>query len=296
MVVVFISLCTGIIAATAAHNGFNYLKRLNFEKNIKGRVEAARIIHKRGLTGNLFFIADKMGEHLSRLKLPRLVLLAERIRTNLTALGKPWDTLQPYTFIGIQIQSVIAFIIVSVILLDIYNILILAVMAIIGFYLPLLLLQTKVNEKHKTIFRQLPDVLDLLSLMMEAGLDFNAVLNKIINSEKGPLIDELRRVQQEIKLGKSRTDAFKEMSERACYAPLTTVVNAFTLAFKTGESLVPTLKTLSEQFRVERMQLAEKMANEAPVKLLIPIVLFIFPTVFIILFGPIVLSFLNGGF
>jgi tight adherence protein C len=76
----------------------------------------------------------------------------------------------------------------------------------------------------------------------------------------------------------------------------TTVVNAFTLAFKTGASLVPTLKTLSEQFRVERMQLAEKMANEAPVKLLIPIVLFIFPTVFIILFGPIVLSFLNGGF
>jgi tight adherence protein C len=137
--------------------------------------------------------------------------------------------------------------------------------------------------------------LDMLTLMIEAGLDFNSALAKVIESEKGPLIDEFAITQQEVRLGKSRSDAFLSMIERIKYVPLNTVINSISLAIKTGGSLAPTLRALSEQFRTERSQLAEKMAAEAPIKLMGPLAMLIFPTIFIILFGPILLSFMNNG-
>ncbi|MDO8734236.1 MAG: type II secretion system F family protein, partial [Elusimicrobiota bacterium] len=90
--------------------------------------------------------------------------------------------------------------------------------------------------------------------------------------------------------------ALNDMADRLSYLPLNTVINSLNLAFKTGGSIAPTLRVLSEQFRVERAQMAEKMAGEAPLKLMAPLILLIFPTIFIIIFGPIVLSFLGGRY
>jgi tight adherence protein C len=185
--------------------------------------------------------------------------------------------------------------IMAVILLEVYNPLFLAILGAGGFLVPLSLLKERVKARHKAIFRQVPDVLDMITLMIEAGLDFNTALEKVLATEKGPLVDEFAAAQQEVKLGKSRSEAFSAMIERIKYPTLNTVINSISLALRTGGSLAPTLRSLASQFRVERSQLAEKMAAEAPVKLMGPLVLLIFPTIFIILFGPILLSFMSNG-
>jgi tight adherence protein C len=293
MLLISISLLAGTITVLLAHMIILSLGKLQLQKNLKDKIEGVKAIRNQRLTGNLLFLAEKIGTTLASRYSKRFSKLAERINGQLTILGQPYSSLAPYTVIGIQLLAACTAIIISIVLLDVWNILILAAAAAAGFYIPVALLQQKAKDKHKAIFRQLPDVLDLLSLMIEAGLDFNTALRKVTESEKGTLIDELNLVQQEIRLGKARSEAFTTMSERVAYLPLRTMTNAITLSFKTGGSIAPTLKALSEQFRVERAQLAEKMANEAPLKLLAPLIILIFPTIFIILFGPILLSFLG---
>jgi tight adherence protein C len=200
------------------------------------------------------------------------------------------------TFAGIQILSGIACVPCTAVLFNAFDPLLAALSFAGGILLPYAYLKAKVREKRTGIFRQIPDVLDLLALMMEAGIDFNTAMRRIIASDRGPLISELALVQRQIELGKSRADSYASLAERIDFMPLTNVVNAFLLSFSSGASLAPALTTLSEQFRVERMQLAEKSANETPVKLLLPLVTLIFPTIFIILFGPLLLSFLGEGF
>lgn len=166
---------------------------------------------------------------------------------------------------------------------------------IIGaFILPVFWLKSKIKQRNKIIFRTLPDVLDTIILCIKAGLDFSAALNKYVEKgQKGPLYDELFTVQKQIQMGKNRTEALEEMIERTQHPQLTEVVNSLVQSLKLGSSVVNVLKSQSEQLRIKRFQLAEKLAHEAPTKLLFPLVFFIFPTVFIILFVPIILSFLK---
>ncbi len=277
----------------------SFLKRIELEKKFKEKIDGLGTgvgnIKLKGITGQLLFISEKLGEFVKSKRIRKYEQLTKEIKNNLDILGEPHNKMDPYTFIGIQLLVSLGVIILAVILLDLYNIILLAALGFGGFYIPLFLNKDKVKARHKAIFRQLPDVLDMLTLMIEAGLDFNSSLGKIIESEKGPLIDEFAIAQQEVRLGKARADAFTSMIERIKYVPLNTVINSISLAIKTGGSLAPTLRVLSEQFRTERSQMAEKMAAEAPIKLMGPLVMLIFPTIFIILFGPIILSFMNNG-
>jgi len=295
MLVLVIALLCGTLVMALCRRIFHYIVQLQLEKKIKERIDGARIIHQKGISGSMVFISGKIGNTFVKLQNKHINRLLERIEKALSILGEPY-TIPPSTFLGIQILAGLFLIPFFSYLFNSFDVFLMTISFFSGFLLPYLFIKSKVKEKHKRIFRQIPDVLDLLTLMMEAGLDFNTAINRIVNSDKGPLINEFSVVQKEIRLGKSRSDAYTDMTKRLEFLPLTNVVNSFLLAFKTGSSLAPTLKALSEQFRVERMQLAEKAANEAPVKLLLPLVILIFPTIFIILFGPILLSFLGGGF
>jgi len=169
------------------------------------------------------------------------------------------------------------------------------VSGVLFFFAPLIWLKSEINKKNKNIFRALPDTLDLLTLCMKAGLDFNAALNKYIEKgEKNTLHYELSLMQKEIQMGKSRIDALNSLVERTKHPELNDVVNSIIQGLKLGTSLAPILNSLSEQLRTKRFQLAEKLAHEAPTKMLFPLIFFIFPTIFVILFGPIILSFLKG--
>jgi tight adherence protein C len=165
-----------------------------------------------------------------------------------------------------------------------------------GAAYPLLWLRDKVKTRHHAITRALPYDMDLLTLSVEAGLDFAAALGKVVAmGRKGALAEELAITLKELKLGKTREEALRTLSQRVDLPALSSLVHALIQADKMGTSLGKVLRILGTQMRLERTQRAEKLANEAPIKLLIPLIGFIFPTIFLMLFGPIAYQVFFGG-
>lgn len=165
-----------------------------------------------------------------------------------------------------------------------------------GLCWPLIWLHDRIRHRHHLITRALPYNIDLLTLSVEAGLDFAAAVAKVVEKGRtGPLREELELVLKELKLGKTREEALRNLAARVGLASLTTFVNALVQADRMGTPLGRILRILATQMRVDRTHRAEKLANEAPVKLLLPLIAFIFPTVFIILFAPIAYSLFLGG-
>lgn len=198
-------------------------------------------------------------------------------------------------YIAMQAAAFVIFMVLFFLLFEKFSFLNLIICILISFSIPYLHLNSKIQQRHREISRTLPDVLDLLVLSMEAGLDFSAALNKYLEKgEKGQLHGELFMVQQEMQMGKTRIDALKSMDERLSIPSVNSITTSIIQALELGSSLTPVLKVQAEQLRIQRFQAAEKMAAEAPTKMLFPLLFFIFPTVFIILFGPIILSFLKG--
>lgn len=273
-----------------------FVKNFEIQSKFSKKVEQTKnSLNLKGITGLFYFLSQKIGEFFKAKNIESLDKLTKETAIALIILGKPYSTISPYTFVGIQFFSALGMTVFLSFILATTNPALLIVFLAFGFLAPYLMIKEKVKAKHKAIFRQIPDVLDLLTLMIEAGLDFNAALNRIVAAEKGELIEEFSTVLQEIRLGKPRTEAYSDMAKRINYMPLNSVISSITNALNTGGSMGHILRTLSEQFRVERSQLAEKMAGEAPLKLMFPLVLFIFPTIFIVIFGPIILSFMTSG-
>lgn len=165
-----------------------------------------------------------------------------------------------------------------------------------GASFPLLWLRDRVRVRQRSIVRALPYAVDLLTLSVEAGLDFTAALAKVVEKgRRGPLADELSIALKELRLGKTREEALRSLARRAGLPSLTSFVQALVHADRMGTPLGSVLRVLSTQMRLERTQRAEKLANEAPVKLLLPLILCIFPTLFLMLFGPIGYQVFFGG-
>jgi tight adherence protein C len=167
---------------------------------------------------------------------------------------------------------------------------------LLGMFYPQIWVNDQVKKRHLLISRALPYNLDLLTLSVEAGLDFTGALAKVVEKGKaGPLKEELALVLKQLKMGKTREEALKAMIVRVDLPPLTTFVTALIQADKMGTSLGKVLRIQSTQMRIDRTQRAEKLAGEAPVKMLFPLIACIFPTVFMVLFGPIVFQFMFGN-
>ena len=153
---------------------------------------------------------------------------------------------------------------------------------------PSLWLKQALGTRHRAIQRALPFVLDLLTLSVEAGMDFMSALQRNCESRRlDPLNEELIRMIREIQLGTTRRTALGNMSRRVDLADLRSVTYALIQADELGVSIGAILRIQADQMRQRRFDRAERLANEAPVKLLLPLMLFIFPCVFIILLGPI---------
>jgi tight adherence protein C len=161
-----------------------------------------------------------------------------------------------------------------------------AVFMAIGFYFPDLWLSSRITRRQKGIFRAMPDALDLLTICVEAGLGFDAAMAKVHEKWDNDLALELGRVIQEIRLGKLRRDALRDMSERLGVPELTSFVAAVIQSEQLGVSMAKVLRIQSDQMRVRRRQMAEEEAHRLPVKMVFPIGLLIFPSLLIILLGP----------
>jgi len=159
-------------------------------------------------------------------------------------------------------------------------------------------LRRTVARRHLEIQKALPNILDLLTLSVEAGKDFLTALRDILQRRRrrDALCEELERTFREIQLGKPRRQALRELSLRVRQPDLTAAVNAIVQADELGVSIGQLLRIQGDQFRIKRFQRAEKLANEAPVKIIFPVVIFIFPAVFIIMLGPLFMQVLRTVF
>jgi tight adherence protein C len=158
-------------------------------------------------------------------------------------------------------------------------------------------LRRVLTERHNSIRKALPFVLDMLTLSVEAGMDFMTALQRHVERKVvDPLSEELLLVIREIQLGKTRREALRDMSQRVNLPDLRTVVTALVQADELGVSIGAILRIQSDQMRQRRFERAERLANEAPVKMLGPLLLFIFPAVFLVLLGPIFVKLMHSGF
>jgi tight adherence protein C len=168
------------------------------------------------------------------------------------------------------------------------------VLLLVGFMFPELWLSSRVSRRQKGVFRAMPDALDLLTVCVEAGLGFDAAMAKVQEKWDNDLALEFGRVIQEIRLGKLRRDALRDMAERIGVAELTSFVAAVIQSEQLGVSLAKVLRIQSDQMRVRRRQMAEEEAHRAPIKMVFPIALLIFPSILILLLGPAALMLLQS--
>jgi tight adherence protein C len=162
-----------------------------------------------------------------------------------------------------------------------------------GMLLPNLYLKMKAGQRLKMGLRDLPDVLDLLTVSLEAGLGFDAALSKLVSRKEGVLAAEFRRCLEEIRLGKTRRESLEGVRERLPVDEIKSLIGSILQAEKLGIGMVQVMRVQSQEVREQRKQRAEEAAMKAPIKMLFPLVLFIFPTLFIVLLGPAVIQFIE---
>jgi tight adherence protein C len=161
--------------------------------------------------------------------------------------------------------------------------------AILGFYLPDLLIKSQIDRRQDSALKALPDALDLLTICVEAGLGFEAAMSKVYEKWDNEISLAFGRVIREIQLGKVRREAMRDMADRMGIPEMTSFVAAVIQSEQLGVSMAQVLRIQSDQMRMRRRQAAEAKAHEAPIKMLLPLGLFIFPALCIVLMGPAVL-------
>lgn len=169
------------------------------------------------------------------------------------------------------------------------KLIILALFVALAFYLPELLLTSKIQRRQKEIRKAMPDALDLLTICVEAGLGFDGAMQKVYEKWDNELGRAFGRVIREIQLGKLRREALRDMAERMGIPEMTSFVAAVIQSEQLGVSMAKVLRIQSDQMRIRRRQLAEEEAHKAPIKMLIPMALLIFPSICIVLMTPALL-------
>jgi tight adherence protein C len=227
---------------------------------------------------------------------------SEQTEKRLALAGNPGD-LRVADWLGIKaigaIVGAIVFVLIFVIanplgLPTLVSILLTPAGALFGYTLPEFWLGGRVKARQKAILLMIPDTLDLLTISVRAGLGFDAALGKVVEKLQGPLTDEFRRALAEVRVGKARREALRDIVPRTEVVPLTNFIGAIIQAEQLGVSISKVLQVQSEQLRIERRQRAEEQAAKAPIKMLFPLVGCIFPSLFIVILGPaIILIVLN---
>jgi len=175
------------------------------------------------------------------------------------------------------------------------KLLVIAFFMIFGFFLPELLLTSRIQRRQKAIRRAMPDALDLLTICVEAGLGFDGAMSKVYEKWDNELALAFGRVLREIQLGKLRRDALRDMADRMGIAEMTSFVAAVIQSEQLGVSMAKVLHIQADQMRIKRRQIAEEEAHKAPIKMLIPMAILIFPSICIVLMTPAVLMLMRSA-
>jgi len=201
---------------------------------------------------------------------------------------KDWLSIQALMIIGIPVLTLLVGRYSN---MAIGNLLLFLIAEIsMGLVLPGFILGKLLTARQKVILNSLQDVIDLITVSVEAGLGFDGALLKVVDKKPGPLASEFDKVLQEIKVGRQKKDALKDMSKRIDLQDFTAFIGAIVQADQFGVGIANVLRIQAEQMRQKRKQRAQEKAMKAPIKMLIPMVLFIFPTLFIVLLGPVAIQ------
>ena len=223
-----------------------------------------------------------------------------RIDAKLEKAGYPGG-LRGADWVGVKLLALIGFAIVGLVLgllltrgSFVVALLFALAGAAIGYIAPEFWLGRKIRARSFGMVLQLPDALDLLTISVEAGLGFDAALAKVVEKMEGPLVDEFRQALAEVRMGRPRREALRDVANRADAQPVSNFVGAIIQAEQLGVPIAKVLQIQSNQLRIERRQRAEEAAAKAPVKMLFPMVGCIFPTIFIVILGPAIVTVMGG--
>ncbi|MFH1622314.1 MAG: type II secretion system F family protein [Candidatus Omnitrophota bacterium] len=204
--------------------------------------------------------------------------------------------IMPEQFLTIKQLMAFAFLFLTFMFVQSGDMAPLVILPLIGFFAPNMWLNLKIKKRKAQIERSLPDVVDLLSLCVDAGLDFMAAARWIVEkSLQNAFTEEMSLVLHEIKVGKSRRDALKDMSKRLNLTDVTAFCRTLIQADRMGIPIAEALSILSEDVRERFFRRAERKALQAPMKMLLPLIFFILPVVGVIVGGPVLLQFMSGG-
>jgi tight adherence protein C len=227
--------------------------------------------------------------------------MIQRIDAKLEKAGYPGG-LRGADWVGVKLMSLIAFAVIGFLLglllgkgAIVLALLFMIVGGAVGYIAPEFWLGKKIAARSMAMVLQLPDALDLLTISVEAGLGFDAALAKVVEKMEGPLVDEFRQALAEVRMGRTRREALRDVANRADAQPVSNFIGAIVQAEQLGVPIAKVLQIQSNQLRIERRQRAEEAAAKAPVKMLFPMVGCIFPTIFIVILGPAIVTVMGGG-
>jgi tight adherence protein C len=241
-------------------------------------------------------LAGRLAGVGQRLASPRRV---DQTEEKLIVAGNPGG-MSATDFLGLKVAGAASFGLIAFALIGVagrnlgMGLLFGAVFTLLGYILPEFWLGRRIKSRRHEIMLALPDTLDMLTISIRAGLGFDGALAKVVEKARGPLSDEFRRTLAEIRVGRARRDALRDMVDRTQVPPLTTFVGAIIQAEQLGVPIARVLQVQSEQLRLERRQRAEELAAKAPIKMLLPLVGCIFPAMFVVILGPALIAFLNA--
>ena len=163
-----------------------------------------------------------------------------------------------------------------------------------GFFAPSMYLYQRTYDRANRIQRELPDAIDLLTISVESGLGFDAALQQVAHNTEGPLAEEFSRVLREMQIGSSRSESLRALSERTNLSELKSFVSSMVQADAFGIPIANVLRVQSSEMRVKRRQRAEEKAQQVPVKMTIPLIFCILPSLFIVIMGPAVIQVMDS--
>jgi len=218
--------------------------------------------------------------------------LYDKIRRRLEAAH---TKLTPPAFFNLKILLMAGLVVLAVFILGKFDPLVSIVCIFLGYIAPDILLNRKITRRKEAIVKLLPETVDLLDLCVEAGLDFATAVKWVIDKvPPHPLIEELAFVLEEIKWGKGRTQALKDMSRRLNIPEISSFVQTLVLAERMGTPVAEAFVILSEDARLQRFHRGERFAMRAPIKILLPLIFCILPVIAIVIGGPIFLEFMSN--
>lgn len=216
--------------------------------------------------------------------------LLANVQQQLLMAGNPMSLNAFVTFWGVLLATFGGMGLVAFVLLPsemmIQKLVAIPMLLMLGWMFPRMWLKGKVGARQKMVLKGLPDAMDLVTTCVEAGLGLDAALARVAEKTEGPFAAELQYMMRDVALGKLRREAMQELAQRIGVEELSTFVMSIVQAEQLGVGIAQVLRVQSDQLRTKRRQKAEKSAHEAPIKMLFPLVLFIFPSFLIVILGP----------